>query len=80
MGQPGFNLQYDFAINGETIIVKRNGQELPTKFSSTEKDTKDLVSPLSKFLQSIGRSRADAHMVCVSVEAGQPVSGVFGNK
>jgi hypothetical protein len=80
MGRPGYNVQYDFAINGETVTVKRNGQELPTKFSTTEKDTKDFVSPLNRFLQSIGRSQVDAHMVCVAVEAGTPVTGVFGYK
>ncbi len=80
MGKPGYNVQYDLAVAGETIIIKRSGEELPTKFSTTDKDTKDHISKLNQFLQSIGRSRNDAHMVCVAVEAGTPVSGVFGNK
>jgi hypothetical protein len=80
MGQPGYNVRYDLAVSGKTVTVKRNGQELPTKFSTTDKDSKEFVSPLSKFLQSIGRSRVDAHAVCVAVEVGQEVSGVFGNK
>jgi hypothetical protein len=80
MGRPGYDVQYDFAVEGETISVTRKGVALPTKFSTTDKDTGDHISELNLFLQSIGRSRNDAHVVCTSVEAGQPVSGVFGNK
>ena len=80
MGQPGYNVRYDLAVSGETVIVRRNGQQLPAKFSTAEKDTKEFVSPLNKFLQSIGRSRVDAHAACVALEAGQEVSAVFGNK
>lgn len=80
MGQPGYSIRYDFVVDGQTIIVRRNGEELPTQFSTTEKDSKDSVSPLSTFLQSIGRSQVDAHAVCVALESGQTVSAVFGNK
>lgn len=39
MGQPGYNVRYDFSVVGETISVTRNGAELPTKFSTADKDT-----------------------------------------
>jgi hypothetical protein len=80
MGKLGYDVQYDFTVEGETISVTRKGVALPNKFATTDKDTKDHISALSLFLQSIGRSRNDAHMVCVEVEAGRPVGGVFGNR
>jgi hypothetical protein len=80
MGRPGYDVQYDFAVDGETISVNCKGLALPNKFSTTDRDSKDHTSALNLFLQSIGRSRNDAHMVCVEVEAGRPVGGVFGNK
>jgi len=56
------------------------GYNVRYDFSTTEKDSKDSASALHKFLVSIGRSRVDAHMACESVEKGQTVHGVMGNK
>jgi hypothetical protein len=80
MGQPGYNIPYDFAVSGTEVKVTRDGKPLDVTFSTTEKDTKDSVSALHKFLESIGRSRVDAHMVCEVVEKGKPVHGVYGNR
>jgi hypothetical protein len=79
MGQVGYNIRYDFTVSGTEIKVTRNGQPMDLTFSTTEKDTKDSVSLLSKFLQSIGRSRNDAHAACDALEKGQSVQGMFGN-
>jgi hypothetical protein len=80
MGQAGYNVRYDFAVSGTEVKVTRDGQPVDVTFSTTEKDSKDSVSALHKFLVSIGRSRVDAHMACESVEKGQTVHGVMGNK
>jgi hypothetical protein len=70
--------RYDFAVSGTEVRVSRDGQPMNVTFSTTEKDTRDSVSALHKFLESIGRSRVDAHMVCELVEKGQTVHGVIG--
>ena len=80
MGQAVYNTRYDFTLSGTEIKVIRDGQPMDVTFSTTEKDTKDSASPLHKFLESIGQSRFDAHMVCGAVEKGQIVHGVMGNK
>jgi hypothetical protein len=80
MSQPGFNVPYDFAVSGTELKVTRAGKPIEKTFSITDKDTRDSESALHKFLESIGRSRVDAHMVCEQVEKGQTVCGVMGNK
>jgi hypothetical protein len=80
MGQAGHNVRYDFTVSGTEVKVTRDGQPMDVTFSTTEKDTKDSASTLHKFLESIGRSRVDAHMVCQAVEKGRIVHGVMGNK
>jgi hypothetical protein len=80
MGQVSHNVRYDFTVSGTEIRVTRDEHPLGVTFSTTEKDTKDSASALHKFLESIGRSRVDAHMVCEAVEKGQTVHGVMGNK
>jgi len=60
------------------------GGHLPVQVASSgvpfleDEDTKGNESPLHVFLESVGRSRVDAHMVCVEVEAGRSVQSVFG--
>jgi hypothetical protein len=78
MGRPGYNIRYDFAVSGTEVTVSRDGQPLNVNFSTEEKDTRTSVSPLHNFLESIGRSRVDAHMVCELIEKGQTVGGVMG--
>jgi hypothetical protein len=78
VGQSDYSVRYDFCVSGSEISVYCDGQELGVTFSTTEIDTKDSESALHKFLVSIGRSRADAHMVCELVEKGQTVHGVMG--
>jgi hypothetical protein len=80
MSQPGYNVRYDFAVSEAEVKVTRAGQPVNLTFSITEKDTKDSASALHKYLESIGRSRVDAHMVYEAVEKGQTVHGVMGNK
>jgi len=80
LSEPAHKVRYDFGVNGTEVRVTRDGEPTITIFSTKEKDTADSPSALHKFLQSIGRSRVDAHMVCLEVEKGNAVSGVMGNK
>lgn len=80
MGRANYNVRYNFAISGTEVKVERNGQPVGLTFTTMEKDTKDSASALHKFLESIGRSRVDAHAVCEAVEKGQSVHGVMGTK
>jgi hypothetical protein len=67
MGRVGYNVRCDFAVSGPEVKVTRAGQPVDVTFSTAEKDTKDSASALHKFLESIGRSRVDAHVVCEAV-------------
>ena len=79
MGQSGYATNYDFLVDGTHVRVFRMNQLIKDfEFSTEDKDTKDNESPLYVFLESIGRSRVDAHMVCVEVEAGRSVQSVHG--
>lgn len=81
MGQPGYGTKYDFLVDGMLVRVFREGKLLEgVVFSTADKDTRDTESPLHKFLESIGRSSVDAHMVAVEVEKGNSVSSVFGKQ
>ncbi len=80
MGRAGYSVRYDFAVSGMEVKVTRNGQPIDETFSTTEKDSAVAASTLHKFLESIGRSPVDAHMVCEAVEKGQSVDSVWGNK
>lgn len=80
MAPDGYNVRYDFYVDGTVIKVTSDGQPIGVTFSATEKDLKDSESALHKFLTSIGRSHVDAHMVCELVEEGQSVNGVMGTR
>ena len=81
MAHAHHHVRYDFVVVGTEIKVSRDGQPVDNlTFSTAEKDTKESESSLHKFLESIGRSRVDAHMVCEAVKKGQTVCGVMGNK
>jgi hypothetical protein len=77
---PRPEVRYDFEVNGTEIKVLRNGQPADVTFSTKHKDRGPAPSPLHEFLESIGRSRVDAHMVCDAVEGGKIVCGVMGFK
>lgn len=74
------NVRYDFVVSGDEVRVIRDGTSMNVTFSTTEKDTKESASALHEFLESIGRSRVDAHAVCEAVEKGETVLGVVGNR
>ena len=80
MGQADYKFRYAFTVTGNEVKVTREGKPVDVTFSITDKDGKDSASPLHLYLESIGRPRGDAHMVCVEVEQGHSVDGVFGNK
>ena len=80
MGQVGYTVRYDFAVSGTEVKITRDGQPVAVTFSTTEKDAATAASALHKFLESIGRSRVDAHAVCEAVEKGQSVTSVWGNR
>jgi hypothetical protein len=73
-------VRYDFIVSETRVRVIRDGQSTNLSFSTANKDTKEAASPLHEFLESIGRSRHDAHAVCEAVESGRSVHGLVGNK
>jgi hypothetical protein len=73
-------VRYDFAVNGAGIKVMRNGEPTDLSFSTKDIDRVKAPSALHEFLEDIGRSRVDAHMVCEAVEKGQSIHGVMGSK
>lgn len=73
-------VRYDFQIDGTDVTVLREGNIAPQAFSTTEKDRKQAPSKLHEFLEDIGLSRVDAHMICTFIEEGKSVSGVFALK
>ena len=70
--------RYSFIVKGTEVKVSRDGQPLDLTFSTAEKDTATKESALHKFLESIGQSKVNAHMVCVEIEAGKSVQSVVG--
>ena len=79
MGRPAYRFRYSFTVNGTDVKVTRDGQPLNVTFSTTEKDTATTESALHKFLESIGQSQVNAHMVCEAIEKGQSVQSVMGS-
>jgi hypothetical protein len=77
---PRPEVRYDFEVNEMDVKVIRNGLPTGLTFSVKDKDRGPAPSPLHDFLESIGRSRVDAHMVCEAVENGKTVCGVMGLK
>jgi hypothetical protein len=77
---PRHEVRYDFDVIGTEVKVTRNGKVTDLTFSTKDKDRVQASSPLHDFLETIGRSRVDAHMVCEAVERGQSIHAVMGNK
>jgi hypothetical protein len=75
---PTHKIRYDFDVAGAEVGVMRDGQMREVVFGT--KDRAEAPSPLHEFLESIGRPRVDAHMVCDAIESGQSVHGVMGRK
>lgn len=80
MARPAYKFRYSFTVNGTDVKVTRDGPPLDVSFSTNDKDTAATESALHKFLESIGLSRVDAHMVCEEIESGKSVQSVMGNK
>jgi len=73
-------VRYDFEVSGTNVTVLREGKPVSQTFSTTEKDRPQAPSDLHEFLEDIGLSRVDAHMICTVAEEGSSVPGVFAPK
>ena len=73
-------VRYDLHVTGTDVSVLREGKAAPQKFLTTDKDRPQAPSKLHEFLEDIGLSRVDAHMICQAIEEGKPVSGVYAPK
>jgi hypothetical protein len=73
-------VRYDLKIAGTTVTVLRRGEAVPQQFSTLEQDRSQAPSSLHEFLEDIGLSGVDAHMICTVIENGSSVSGVFAIK
>jgi hypothetical protein len=73
-------VRYDLAVNGTDVTILREGKAIPELFLTTDKDRPPAPSKLHEFLEDIGITRGDAHMICTYIEEGSPVSGIFAPK
>jgi hypothetical protein len=80
MARAAFKFRYNFTVKGGDVKVFRDGQPVDVSFSTRDKDTADKASPLHRFLESIGQSRVNAHIVCEVIESGKSVESVMGDK
>jgi hypothetical protein len=73
-------VRYDLQVNGTVVTVLREGKALPQSFSTLEEDRPQAPSKLHEFLEDIGLSRVDAHMVCGVTQEGKSISSLFAPK
>ncbi len=73
-------VRYDLNVNGTDVSVLREGKPVPQTFSTTDKDRPQAPSKLHEFLEDIGLSRVDAHMICSMIEEQKPISSLFALK
>lgn len=73
-------VRYDLQVDGTDVSVLREGKAVSQTFSTTDKDRPQAPSKLHEFLEDIGLSRVDAHMICGAIEEGKSVSSVFAPK
>lgn len=73
-------VRYDLQVNGTQVSVSREGEVIAQVFSTTDKDRPQAPSKLHEFLEDIGLSRVDAHMICMAIENGNSVTGVYAPK
>jgi len=73
-------VRYDLQVNGTDVSVSREGTAIAQTFSTADKDRPQAHSNLHEFLEDIGLSRVDAHMICKAIEEGKSVAGVYAPK
>jgi hypothetical protein len=73
-------VRYDLQVEGTDVRVLRNGEAISEAFTTIEKDRVQAPSKLHEFLEDLGLSRVDAHMICTAIEEGSSISGVFAPK
>ena len=73
-------VRYDLQVAGTDVSVLREGKVASQRFSTTDKDRPQAPSKLHEFLEDIGLSRVDAHMICKAIEEGKSVAGVYAPK
>jgi hypothetical protein len=73
-------VRYDLQVDGIDVTVLREGKAVPQTFLTTDKDRPQAPSKLHEFLEDIGLSRVDAHMICGATEEGKSISSVFAPK
>lgn len=73
-------VRYDLQVEGTDVRVLRNCEAVSEAFTTTEKDRVQAPSKLHEFLEDLGLSRVDAHMICTAIEEGNSISGVFAPK
>jgi len=70
--------RYDVNVVGSDVRVLREGQPISQVFSIADKDLPQAPSQLHEFLEDVGLSRVDAHMVCTYIEQGASIHRIFG--
>jgi hypothetical protein len=73
-------VRYDLQVNGSDVSILREGKLTSLVFSTDEKDLPQAPSQLHEFLEDIGLSRGDAHMICTAIEEGNSISSIFAPK
>jgi hypothetical protein len=73
-------VHYDLQVNGTDVSLLREGKAVHQAFSTTDKDRPQAPSKLHEFLEDIGLSRVDAHMICTVIEEWKSISSVFAPK
>jgi hypothetical protein len=69
--------RYDLHVTGSDVRILCEGQPISEVFSTVNKELPHAPSQLHEFLEDVGLSRADAHMICTYIEQGSSVHGVF---
>ena len=73
-------VRYDLQVTGTDVSVLREGNAIPQTFSTLDRDRPQSPSKLHEFLEDVGLSRVDAHMISKAVEEGKSVSGIYAPK
>jgi hypothetical protein len=73
-------VRYDLQVEGKDVSVLRESKVVSQKFLITDIDRPQAPSKLHEFLEDIGLSRVDAHMICKLIEEGKSVSDVYAPK
>lgn len=73
-------VRYDLQVAGTDVSVLREGKAVSQKFSVSDIDRPQGPSKLHEFLEDIGLSRVDAHMICKAIEESKSVTSVYAPK